>query len=116
MAFRFATKTYPHICIICGKEFTSKSSRTLTCSDECRKEHNRRKERGRPRKSTAKFKRPGDAGFHKWAIGKTVVSTKEVVEINKEAREHDMTYGQYVAWKEAQERTVNESLEELRMP
>jgi hypothetical protein len=45
-----------------------------------------------------------------------VVSTKEVVEINKEAREHDMTYGQYVAWKEAQERTVNESLEELRMP
>ena len=30
-------------CVVCGKEFAPRSSRTLACSDECRKIHNREK-------------------------------------------------------------------------
>lgn len=34
-------------CVICGEEFERFTSRALTCSDECRMERNRRKERER---------------------------------------------------------------------
>lgn len=68
-------KTCERKCIICGKTFYAVSSRMNACSDACRKI----RERDR-RQRKQQMKKP----------------VNDLSKMERKAREHDMSYGQYM--------------------
>lgn len=76
--------TYTKRCTICGKEFTTKSQRATACSDECRRI--REIDRGRQKRERKRGKR---------STRRDGLSLSEAARL---AREHGMTYGQYMAF------------------
>lgn len=73
-------------CDVCGKDFQPNSSNHRMCSPECKKKGQILSMREfRKAKKTEKAKKRN--------------LTKERININAEARKHNMSYGQYVAWK-----------------
>jgi predicted nucleic acid-binding Zn ribbon protein len=68
-------------CLICGKKFKTADRKNIYCSAECRKIGNAENQRrNREQKSQKKNKKPNS----------------ELVRLAIEAREHGMSYGQYV--------------------
>ena len=65
-------KTYNHICLYCGKIFTSGSSSGNYCSEPCRRKALKEESAKKP-------------------------NTKTIAEIVKEAEAEGLTYGQYIA-------------------
>lgn len=89
------------ICMVCGKPFIGKNVSAKLCSVECKKIRARQCEIAR--KSLEK------EGGKKAPIPKLKFKKpKSLAQVNREAREKGMTYGQYVAWlhcqKEREER------------
>lgn len=75
-------------CKICGKEFESNGTPAKCCSKECMAENNRRRsrEQNKERWQAEKAKRR-----------KKYSNRQQIVDLTVEARQHGMSYGQYVA-------------------
>lgn len=89
-------------CIVCGKVFLTMSFNAVLCSDECRKiqnvENNRKR---RERERAEKTKGPRYDGREKQITKhKSTMDdlTRDAIEANKKG----MTYGKYMAWRNAQ--------------
>ena len=86
---------YVKVCFRCGVQFHTDSACRKYCYGSCSHEADieRRPENQRKYKARKKF----DALFAK------LFQEKTIAEVNHEAREAGMTYGQYVAWEWCQE-------------
>ena len=75
-----------YTCAVCGREFEKTHSRQTICSDECRtlkrKEYMRRNYKKRKLKANAKKRKS---------------ASKSIAEIQAEARNLGLSYGEYVA-------------------
>lgn len=89
-------KEYQKICIVCGKEYVAHNHKSSICSDKCR--HKRGKEQEKQRKARVKIR--NELERLKNVKGKTLT------ELAIEARQHGMTYGQYVAQLELQRQQI----------
>lgn len=78
-------KKYKIKCAVCGKEFISSGTGRKYCSDECKKEARRQRDKARYEKNNPNRNR-------------------SLVEMAVEAREHGMTYGQYVVYLESKKK------------
>lgn len=84
------------VCIVCGKHFMAMSKTAKICSRECRRVRERYYDSKQYK--TEKYKKALEENKSLPLIEhEQIYSTKEVVDLNREAAEHGMSYGQYVA-------------------
>lgn len=84
-------KEYKLKCAVCGCEFVSSSTGRKYCGDECKKEAGRQQDKIRHEKNNP-------------------YRNRSLVEMAVEAREHGMTYGQYVAYLESKKQKKKHSV------
>lgn len=91
-----STIIYKCKCENCGAEFETESTIQKYCSDKCRYEVMQKKEAERRKKRKEEKKREKDKKAHLWDI------IGEIERYNKKHKTY-LSYGQYLAMKDAQE-------------
>lgn len=97
-------------CIICGKEFTPTNrggKKRIVCSPECRKQHIRNlNKKGRKRLAEERREQHREYALKKRIEKQMPKSTAaQLTQLQREAWEHGMSYGNYVAMTEGRGRT-----------
>ncbi len=77
-------RAHTYQCVTCGREFVTENGKKY-CSRECRIRYD-----------------ISGARYRYGTTQKVKITTQEVADVNREALAHGMSYGQYVAMKEAQ--------------
>lgn len=86
-------KEYKRICIVCGGAYIAHKHNSKICSDECKRKRSAVMLDARMKRLREKAE----------AEKQKAVKKKTLTELAIEARQHGMTYGQYVAQLELQD-------------
>lgn len=90
----------PKVCRVCETVFTPNHSRQIFCSDECRQSYH---ERYREEYKRISFRGTAKPEPPKKPVILSSKPVQTVTEIAREAAEHGMTYGKYLAWRKQNE-------------
>ena len=93
--------TFKRVCRYCGREFDARSPTGQVCDDpECQAEHRRESlERRVTQRREGKFRADRKDWYYRSTARQRWGKSKESIEeIQRQADEKGMTYGQYVAW------------------
>ena len=92
-------------CVYCGKTYTASAPNQLYCTKECRnKAIAERQEQTREKKNRNARLLYLDKKMNARA-NRVDIKNKSIAKICQEANDHNMTYGQYIAWLEYGQRS-----------